>query len=129
MTDTADLVNALRALEGRVTELAELSRGNIVNHVLFSGTIQIPASGTFSMDFAVPMASVAVQASITGGSITVAAAPLSTTAPSSGIGVASIDTNALLCIPMTGRILSFYGSSGDLIYVAVSTRPWPVAGA
>ena len=130
MKDNTELADAIRVLAGRVTELTELTRGNIVNHVLWSGTIAIPASGVHAFDFSVPMASFAAQASVAAGLITIAAAPpAGATPPVSGAGVFTVEPDGMICFPVTGRILSIYGSPGDFVAVAISTRPWPIAGA
>ena len=128
MTDT-DLAEALRALAGRITELNELTRGNLVNHVLYSGTVVVGAAGYVSIDFAIPMASVMIQASGTFGYVTVAAAPPASSAPTSGAGVVAVGPDAMLSVPLTGTVLTVYGTAGDLVYLGVWSRAQPPAGA
>lgn len=128
MTDT-DLADALRVLAGRVTELNELTRGNIANHVLHSGTVVVGADGYVSLDFAIPMASVMVQASDTFGYVTIAAAPPASSPPTSGAGVVAVGPDAMLAVPLTGTVLTVYGTAGDLVYLGVWSRAQPPAGA
>lgn len=124
-----DFVEAAKGLSGRMTELAAAVRGLSVNNVLHSGTVQIPAAGHVMLEFQVSMASVMVQASQTAGDITIAAATPTSPAPTQGIGVVTIGPDAMLCVPLVGTVLTVYGQLNDLVYVAVSSRPWPPAGA
>lgn len=127
--DPSELVDVARALVAHSTELAELTRGLTLNHVLFSGTVRLGSDGTYSVDFPVSFASVAVQASATGGDITVAAATRSSTTPTEGEGVWTVGPDAFLCIPMTGNTLTLYGAAGDLVGLAVLSRPQPPSAA
>ncbi len=120
---------AIRALVGRTTELVEASRGLALNHVLYSGTILIPAVGYESLEFSVPMAAVMVNASDSAGDVAAASAPPTDPAPTYGKGVVTVSPGAMLTVPMTGPTLTIYGAAGDLVYVAVWTRAQPPAGA
>jgi hypothetical protein len=124
-----ELADATRQLTDRMTELTALTRGNHLNNILWSGTVTIPANGFHTFNFHVPMASVAVQASITAGLVTVVSDPPANPVPVDGPGVYTVGPDAFLCIPMTGRTLTIYGTVGDRVLVAVSSKPWPPAGA
>lgn len=131
MTKTNDLELAewAKGLTAKMTELVSLARSGQLNNVLYSGTIKIPTEGYKSLDFSVPFASVAVQASATSGDVTVHSAGPENTAPIEGVGLITVAPDGFVCIPLTGNQLTIYGAAGDLVYVAVLSKPVPPSAA
>ncbi|HJW61415.1 MAG TPA: hypothetical protein VJ931_17425 [Actinomycetota bacterium] len=132
MTDPApDVALALNKLAGRLTELGSLVRGLSINNVLFSGTVVIGADGYTTLDnFTVDMASVAILSGATaaGGAVAVNAPPANTP-PTSGVGVLPVRPGMFVCAPLVGNVLTIYGEAGDVVWVGVSSRPWPPVAA
>jgi hypothetical protein len=123
------LADAVGVLVGRLTELNELARGNLLNHVLYAGTRAIPAGGVLTLDFDVPMASIAVGAVATAGELTAVAGPPAIEAPPSGVGVLPVRPGWWIGTPMTGNTLTIYGQAGDVVWVGAWSRPQPAFAA
>lgn len=124
----AQLVDATRLLAHRLTQLTSLTRGLVLNDVLHSGTRIIPTEGHVALEFQVPMASVVIDTFAAAADVTIAAGPPAAR-PTHGIGVAHIGPGTYRTYPLTGNVLTVYGTAGDQVYIGVSARPWdPGAG-
>jgi hypothetical protein len=126
-----DLVDTARALIAGLTEVASLGRGLQLNHVLFSGSVILQGTGVgvSQQDWSVPFAMVAVQCASTSGGVTVAADTQANQAPTDGVGVFHVGPDAMMCWPITGRVLTIYGTPGDIVDVAVFSKPMPPSAA
>lgn len=123
------LTGALQTMIGRLTELNELTRGNLLNHVLYAGTRVLPAGGVDHVDFKVPMASVAVGAVACAGKVTAVAGPPAGSAPAGGVGVLPVRPGWWVGAPMTGPSVTLYGAAGDVVWLGAWARPQPAFAA
>lgn len=106
----------------RITELVGLVRGNVLNHVLYAGSVVLDDNGVAELGTAVNFATVAVRD--TGGDgLTVTTEPLRESAPGSGTGV--ILVTDFLCWPLVGTVLTIYGTPGTVVNVALYADPQP----
>lgn len=117
------LAGVLTAVEGRLTQLVDSIRGQVVNGVLFAGTVQLDAtSGTYTMDFEVPFGSVAVgNGGI--GTLTFQNDGVQVSAPTTGVGVFTVEPGKQATVPVAGRALTLYGVPGTLVQLNVYDRP------
>jgi hypothetical protein len=123
---TGQLVDATRALVGRLTELNEYTRGNILNHVLHTRTHIVGAQGWLQVDFGVEGAAVSVHAVATAGTIVVVAGPANTaTAPTVGKGIRRLRPGDAATFPVKTNVVTIWGQPGDEVYLGVFTRPQP----
>lgn len=116
------LAGVLAALEGRLTQAVDSIRGQVINGVLFTGTVTLGADGTYSTSFEVPFGAVAIGNS-TGGVLTFANDGPQISAPASGVGVMAVAAGQDSTFSIVGRDLTLYGPAGAVVQLAVYDRP------
>lgn len=99
------------------------------NRVLFSGTRTVDAGGHASLSFPVTYASVFVDNSDGPADVVVASSPPQGAAPGTGPGVWIIPAGATRTVPLAGRVLTVYGTSGQTVGLVVGRRPVDPAAA
>lgn len=123
--DVAAHAERLESVEGRLSQLVAAVHGLVVNHVLDAETVKADATGIVEKSWTVPFGSVAVN-NVTAGAIVVVAGTRSTdTAPAVGKGVISVPAGKSVVVPLTGRALTFYATSGAQFFFAVFTALMP----
>jgi hypothetical protein len=122
-------LRALHTLGQHVTEAAASIRGHMLNNILSTETVQIPASGVLNRDYSVAFGSVAV------GNPSAANVTLATeqggNVPTNGIGVMIVRPNIFAVHNIAARQFSVYGTPGATVYLCVYaaaqaplTGPW-----
>lgn len=117
----AELVNETTRQTGLLAELKGLS----LNDVLQSGTVLLDANGQAELHSSVPYASVGVWSY--GAEVTVTSATAAADAPAYGLGVIPVPAGAAIVWPLTGTSLTIHGTAGELVLVALWSKPqWPM---
>lgn len=101
-------------------ELAQL-RGLSLNHVLWSGTVVLDDTGVASIQVSTTYASFGAWA--LGDAITVTNSSSGGEAPSAGAGVFPMPAGSTMVWPLVGHELVIYGTPGDLVIVALTSKP------
>lgn len=116
------LAGALAAIEGRLTQMVDSIRGQVINGVLFAGTVLLDGNGMFTLDFEVPFGSVAI-GNNSSATVGFQNEGPQTSAPSSGVGVFTVGAGRDATIPIAGRALTLYGPAGGSVQLSVYDRP------
>lgn len=114
-----DLIELLRAHNGIQTEFVAVVRGIQANGVLYSGSLLIGPDGTWHKFFAVPFAHVYL-----GGAahpMTLTNDPPQGAPPRYGPGVLPVTTP--LGFNLAGRVVTVYGTPGDIAMIEIDTKP------
>jgi hypothetical protein len=115
--DRAEVAALREALEGNLSELVSLFRGMQANNVLWSGEVNLDASGQWSQSWAVPLAAVAWWPALEAGITTLTTDGPAGVAPTNGPGVFVFPVvnvaNPLAgrVFPALGRQLTIYGTA------------------
>lgn len=117
------------------TQTSRLERqlSQVVNHILWSGTIELNGDGQWSSEtsrlhFRMPYAAVQVR-NIGNNLITFTNSPLANAAPTSGAGVHLVSGRTGPTIGLVGTIATIYGSPGERVSLTFFARPQnPTAG-
>lgn len=113
--DRATIAELRDALEGYQSELVSLFRGMQANSVLWSGTVNLDASGQWSSSWAVPLAAVAWWPALEAGVTTLTTDGPAGVAPTNGPGVYVFPIPVATqpfggrVFPALGRQLTIYG--------------------
>ncbi len=114
----------LHAAATQTEAIARLT-SQIVNNVLRTELVRFDATGVKVLEFATAIGSVNV-ANHGAAAVTVASGtPTGGSAPSGGIGVASIRAGIAGTVNLTGTVVTLWGSAGDTATVQVFTRAQP----
>ena len=116
------MAGALAAVEGRLTQLVDSIRGQVVNGVLFAGTVTLDANGMYMTSFEVPFGSVAIGNS-TAGTVSFQNEGPQVSAPLTGVGVFTVAAGKSATVPIAGRALTLYGAAGGSVQLSVYDRP------
>lgn len=116
-----DIAAFLHGIKASLSESVDAMRAMVLNKVLIDETVTIPVTGVFSRDFAVPFASLAINAG--NASVTVTADSPQGQAPPNGPAMQTITGAAVIC--MSGRVLTIYGPAGTQVAYQLFEKPQP----
>lgn len=117
----ASMAAAIEGLATRVTDLAGLTRGLMLNNVIRSELVVLDDDGRAAVNSSVPFASVGIVCF--DDAVTVNAGTLQEDVPTAGIGVIPLPGAAAIVWPLTGSTLSLYGTAGDRVLVTIWEKP------
>lgn len=118
------LATAMLQLEGRMTELVSVVRGMQLNGVLNVQLITLPTSGRYTLNTAVPVASIAV-ANHSASALVIATGPERNDAPVDGIGVQLVGAGRAAVLPLAGAVFTLYGAAGGQVSIQTYSIPQP----
>lgn len=124
MTQQSDeTLAALAHATGRNTEAVARLHGLLVNDVIATETVKMPATGLCERSYQVPYGYVTV-ANYGTNPITFAAATAGdpSAPPTAGVGVVRVPAGRFASVPISGRSLTLYGTAGDVAVLSVTTR-------
>jgi hypothetical protein len=114
------LLDVLSDTNSRVSQLVAQRAGQVLNGVLFAGTLPFDASGQVTREHRVMCGSLLV-INPNVGTLTVHAAPPGAGAPGQGIGVHQVPGQSFLPVAIGTHAWTIYGTAGQLVDVTAFT--------
>lgn len=119
------LLNAWQQMSESLGGLLVLTRANAPGDAIGTGTQLIGANGANQRTFPANYQSIAVT-NFSGSSMTVAAAPPASQAPSVGAGVYVIPSGCYRMVPLRGTVVTVYGAPGASYDLTAYSKPRPM---
>jgi hypothetical protein len=112
----------LELIAARMTETAVLTRGLVINDVLWSGPVAIGPDGHWTHSFQVPFAAVVVL-NMNAAVVQVSNAGPAVGPPGPGPGSFTVPATAFARRNLAGREITVYGVAAQLVEIEVLARP------
>lgn len=110
------VIDLLEATSSSLSAILSRQGGQLVNNVLFAGTLPFDTNGIITREHRVMCGSLLV-VNPTAAAVTVHSAPASSSAPPQGIGVHTVPAGSFLPVAIASHSWTIYGTAGQLVDV------------